>query len=122
MLRTRSKVKAWSTVAALAVLAPLAACGGDDSGSTETEAPTVAPSSDAPAEPGLSGSIFVSGSSTVEPITTAVAKLFSDANPDVAIQIEGPGTGDGFAKFCACDTDISDASRPIKAEEAQTCA
>ena len=120
MLRTRSKVKAWSAVAALAVLAPLAACGGDDSGSTE--APTVAPSSDAPAEPGLSGSIFVSGSSTVEPITTAVAKLFSDANPDVAIQIEGPGTGDGFAKFCAGETDISDASRPIKAEEAQTCA
>lgn len=121
MLRTRSKVKAWSTVAALAVLAPLAACGGDDGGST-TEAPTVAPSSEAPAEPGLSGSIFVSGSSTVEPITTAVAKLFGEANPDVAIQIEGPGTGDGFAKFCAGETDISNASRPIKAEEVQTCA
>jgi phosphate transport system substrate-binding protein len=70
----------------------------------------------------LSGSIFVSGSSTVEPITTAVAKLFSDANPNVAIQVEGPGTGDGFAKFCAGETDISNASRPIKGEEAATCA
>ncbi|MFM7871598.1 MAG: substrate-binding domain-containing protein, partial [Actinomycetota bacterium] len=120
MLRTCSKVKAWSAVAALAVLAPLAACGGDDGGSTDT--PTVAPSSEAPTDGGLGGSIFVSGSSTVEPITTAVAKLFSDANPDVAIQIEGPGTGDGFAKFCAGETDISNASRTIKAEEAQTCA
>jgi phosphate transport system substrate-binding protein len=64
----------------------------------------------------------VSGSSTVEPITTAVAKLFGAANPDVAIQVEGPGTGDGFAKFCAGETDISDASRPIKPEEIETCA
>ena len=115
--------KRWSAVAALAVILPLAACGGDDSSSEATEAPasSAAESTMAP-EPGLSGSIFVSGSSTVEPITTAVAKLFGEANPDVAIQVEGPGTGDGFAKFCAGETDISDASRPIKAEEAQTCA
>jgi phosphate transport system substrate-binding protein len=108
---------------AAAVFLPLAACGGDDGSTSEsTEAPaSTAETTEAP-EPGLSGSIFVSGSSTVEPITTAVAKLFGDANPDVAIQVEGPGTGDGFAKFCAGETDISDASRPIKAEEAQTCA
>ncbi len=115
--------KRWSAVAALAVVLPLAACGGDDSSSEATEAPasSAAETTMSP-EPGLSGSIFVSGSSTVEPITTAVAKLFGEANPDVAIQVEGPGTGDGFAKFCAGETDISDASRPIKAEEAQTCA
>ena len=115
--------KRWSAVAALAVILPLAACGGDDSSSEATEAPasSEAESTMAP-EPGLGGSIFVSGSSTVEPITTAVAKLFGEANPDVAIQVEGPGTGDGFAKFCAGETDISDASRPIKGEEAQTCA
>jgi phosphate transport system substrate-binding protein len=115
--------KRWVAFAAAAVLVPLAACGGDDDSSGSTEAPaSSAASTEAPAEPGLSGSIFVSGSSTVEPITTAVAKLFGEANPDVAIQVEGPGTGDGFAKFCAGETDISDASRPIKAEEAQTCA
>lgn len=117
-------VKRWSMIAALAVTLPLAACGGDDDSST-TEAPATsgAPaSSDAPTDGGLSGSIFVSGSSTVEPITTAVAKLFSDANPDLAIQVEGPGTGDGFAKFCAGETDISNASRAIKDEEAATCA
>lgn len=108
----------------------LAACGGDDGSSNETTAPaeSAAPAeSTAPAENGgetssLEGSIFVSGSSTVEPITTAVAKLFSDANPNVAIQVEGPGTGDGFAKFCAGETDISNASRAIKDAEAEECA
>ena len=108
----------------------LVACGGDDGSSNETTAPaeSAAPAeSTAPAENGgetssLEGSIFVSGSSTVEPITTAVAKLFSDANPNVAIQVEGPGTGDGFAKFCAGETDISNASRAIKDAEAEECA
>ncbi len=42
--------------------------------------------------------------------------------PGVAITVEGPGTGDGFAKFCAGETDISDASRPISEEEQATCA
>lgn len=122
MLVTRSKFKAWGAVAALVVLAPVAACGGDDGDSSESSAAPVAESTDAPAEPSLSGSIFASGSSTVEPITTAVAKLFSESNPNVAIQVEGPGTGDGFAKFCAGESDISNASRPIKGEEAATCA
>lgn len=123
MINSRSKFRTWGAVAALVVLAPLAACGGDDNGSSADSSSSIAPTSEAPSEePGLSGSIFVSGSSTVEPITTAVAKLFSDANPNVAIQVEGPGTGDGFAKFCAGETDISNASRPIKGEEAATCA
>jgi len=98
----------------------LAACGSDDT-SSSSESTSAVETTEA-AEGGLSGSIFVSGSSTVEPITTAVAKLFGAANPDIAIQVEGPGTGDGFAKFCAGETDISDASRPIKAEEAEACA
>jgi phosphate transport system substrate-binding protein len=98
----------------------LAACGSDD-GESSSESTSAVETTEG-GEGGLSGSIFVSGSSTVEPITTAVAKLFGAANPDVAIQVEGPGTGDGFAKFCAGETDISDASRPIKGEEAETCA
>jgi phosphate transport system substrate-binding protein len=57
----------------------------------------------------------------VEPISVAVGKKFSDANSAVAIQVDGPGTGDGFAKFCAGETDISDASRPIRAEEVEAC-
>ena len=115
MKTNRSKMKL-ALAATIALAIPLAACGGDDSGSsTDTDAPDNGSS-------GVSGSLFISGSSTVEPITAAVAKLFSDANPDVAIQVEGPGTGDGFAKFCNGESDISNASRPIKEKEAQTCA
>jgi phosphate transport system substrate-binding protein len=91
-----------------------AACGGDDESTESTE--TTAPSGG-----GLSGSIFVTGSSTVEPITTAVGKRFSDANPGVAIAVEGPGTGDGFAKFCNGEADVADASRAIKGSEVEKC-
>jgi phosphate transport system substrate-binding protein len=69
----------------------------------------------------VSGEIFISGSSTVEPISAAVGTAFSDANPGVAVTVEGPGTGDGFALFCNGETDISDASRPIAGDEVTTC-
>jgi phosphate transport system substrate-binding protein len=86
-----------------------------------SEAPTgSAPTFSMPT--GLSGEIAVSGSSTVEPISAAAATVFADSNPDVAITVEGPGTGDGFARFCVGETDISDASRPISADEVSTCA
>jgi ABC-type phosphate transport system substrate-binding protein len=68
------------------------------------------------------GTIFVSGSSTVEPISNGVAEDFKAANSGFDYTVEGPGTGDGFAKFCAGETDISDASRPISEEEVATCA
>ena len=47
--------------------------------------------------------------------------MVKDANPDFNYTVEGPGTGDGFKRFCAGETDISDASRKIKDEEAQAC-
>ena len=59
----------------------------------------------------ISGEVFISGSSTVEPISVRVAELFEDVAPDVSVDVEGPGTGDGFAKFCNDETDIS-ASMP----------
>lgn len=90
----------------IALTLVVAACGGDEAGNGVDE----------------STSIEVSGSSTVEPITALVAEDFSAANPDVAISVEGPGTGDGFARFCNGETDISDASRPIKSSEAEDCA
>lgn len=65
----------------------------------------------------LTGSIAISGSSTVEPISAANAEKFAAENPDVQISVDGPGTGDGFELFCNGDTDISDASRPIDVEE-----
>lgn len=74
-----------------------------------------------PAAAQSSGEVNVSGSSTVEPITSLVAELFSGKNPDVSIRVDGPGTGDGFKLFCNDETDISDASRAIKPEEAAAC-
>jgi phosphate transport system substrate-binding protein len=69
----------------------------------------------------FSGKIAIEGSSTVQPITQAVAEGFAQENPDVQITVGGAGTGDGFEAFCAGDTQISDASRPIEAEEQQVC-
>jgi len=95
------------TVLILVLALVAAACGGDDPD---------------PAASGGSGSIVISGSSTVEPISARNAQKFADLNPDVTISVEGPGTGDGFKKFCAGQTDISDASRAIKESEASDCA
>jgi ABC-type phosphate transport system substrate-binding protein len=68
------------------------------------------------------GTIFVTGSSTVEPVSNAVAEAFKAANAGFNYTVEGPGTGDGFAKFCAGEADIADASRPISEEEVALCA
>lgn len=68
------------------------------------------------------GEIYVSGSSTVEPITNAVAEAFAADNSGFQYTVEGPGTGDGFALFCNGETDISDASRAISEEEVAACA
>jgi len=70
----------------------------------------------------LSGSIAISGSSTVEPVSVAVAEKFNAENPGVEISVDGPGTSDGFELFCNGDTDISDASRAIDQEELDACA
>ena len=67
------------------------------------------------------GEIFVSRSSTVEPITNAVAEAYAATDSDFEYTVEGPGTGDGFAQFCAGETDISDASRAISEEEIALC-
>ncbi len=69
----------------------------------------------------LSGQIEADGSSTVFPITEAVAEAFGEENPDVRIAVGVSGTGGGFTRFAAREIDISDASRPIKASEAALC-
>jgi len=111
---------------ALAATMFVAACGGGAASPAATTTPaTGAPATTTPAEStpaGVSGAIIVSGSSTVEPISTGVAEALAAANPDFTYTVEGPGTGDGFKKFCAGETDISDASRAIKDEETADCA
>ncbi len=70
----------------------------------------------------LKGKITIDGSSTVEPITSAVSEEFSIANTGVQAPVGISGTGGGFKRFVAGETDISNASRPIKKEEAEACA
>jgi phosphate transport system substrate-binding protein len=70
---------------------------------------------------GLKGSIRIDGSSTVGPLTQAVAEKFSESNPDVQVSVGVAGTGGGFEKFCVGETDMNDASREIEPEEAKIC-
>ncbi|HEX5904224.1 MAG TPA: phosphate ABC transporter substrate-binding protein PstS family protein [Actinomycetota bacterium] len=108
------KRRKWLTlVASLSALSLVAAaCGGDDddgggaTGETSEE---------------VTGSLNISGSSTVEPITSLVAEKFIGQNPGVDVAVDGPGTSDGFELFCNGETDISDASRPIEEEEVTAC-
>lgn len=74
------------------------------------------------AEGDLSGSVVVSGSSTVEPISSNVGERFFAANDGVEMNVTGPGTSDGIEQFCAGEIDIADASRAIKDEEIESCA
>ncbi|HYU61431.1 MAG TPA: PstS family phosphate ABC transporter substrate-binding protein [Solirubrobacterales bacterium] len=96
---------------ALAVVGALGvgvtACGDDDEGTSGGE--------------NLSGKITLDGSSTVQPFAEAAAELFNEDNPDVDITVGAAGTSGGFEKFCAGETDISDASRPIEPEEVDVC-
>jgi phosphate transport system substrate-binding protein len=69
----------------------------------------------------LSGSIRIDGSSTVAPLTEAMAEEFMAENSGVRVTVGTSGTGGGFEKFCAGETDISDASREIEPEEIEAC-
>jgi phosphate transport system substrate-binding protein len=98
----------------LGLVALLAAgCGRDDSNSSGTT--TSAGGSD------LSGRIEADGSSTVGPYTTAAAERFQRENSGVQVTVGVSGTGGGFERFCRGETDLSNASRPIKDEEAAAC-
>lgn len=66
---------------------------------------------------GLSGKIDIDGSSTVYPISEAIAADFKEVQPGVNVTVGVSGTGGGFKRFVKGETDISDASRPIKPEE-----
>jgi phosphate transport system substrate-binding protein len=90
-----------------------AGCGGDDddSGSGTSGGDTAS----------VSGDILIDGSSTVAPLSSAAAEAFSGENSGVNITVGTSGTGGGFERFCAGETDISDASRAIEPDEVQAC-
>ncbi|MFM9108250.1 MAG: PstS family phosphate ABC transporter substrate-binding protein [Chloroflexota bacterium] len=70
----------------------------------------------------LTGEIISDGSSTVGPITQAIAEEFNAVAPNVKTSVDISGTGGGFERFCAGETDVQNASRSIKDEEAAACA
>ena len=99
-------------VLALAGARALSACGGQQAASDPgAEGPGAA----------LSGTIASDGSSTVGPLTSAAAELFMTENTGVNITVGTSGTGGGFKKFCEGQTQVSNASRPIKDEEKAAC-
>ncbi len=101
--------------AALVLALTLAACGGDDEPAENGD-----PGSSS--EEALSGSIEIDGSSTVGPLTDAISEEYAAVQPDVTVTLGISGTGGGFERFCGTgDTDISNASRPIKDDEIAMC-
>ncbi len=131
-MRTFSK-KAAASVLALSLLA--AACGDDADTADTTDTTEEEPAGDeemdeegdeaaAEGEGGeaLSGSIEIDGSSTVGPLTDAIAEEYAEAQPDVTVNLSISGSGGGFERFCNVgDTQISNASRPIEDEEIANC-
>lgn len=123
-MRMRTWRHAAATLAVLAIAAT--ACGNspEDSEPAAADANDNAENNDGSAEGGaLSGSIEIDGSSTVGPLTDAIAEEYAAVQPDVTVNLSISGSGGGFERFCNVgDTQISNASRPIKDEEARACA
>lgn len=92
---------------ALLSSALVTACGSKNSSETENQK--------------LTGEVKIDGSSTVYPITEAVAEEYRINQPDVKVTVGVSGTGGGFKKFGRGEVDINDASRPIKEQEAAIC-
>lgn len=111
MRKTTAKIFA-SSALVIGALA-LSACGGQSSAGE--------PAGSGEGSGGMTGSVNTDGSSTVAPLTEAAADLFRDEEAGVNVSVATSGTGGGFKVFCAGETDISNASRAIKDEEAAEC-
>lgn len=124
MKQQTTRFGAWTLrLSSLALVATLAACGGEQTApeATDTTSSETATETTEGSGSEMSGSVAVDGSSTVFPITEAMAEEYQAANPNVRVTVGVSGTGGGFKKFCAGETDISNASRPIKEEEIALC-
>jgi phosphate transport system substrate-binding protein len=115
-VRIRPVLRLVLLLLALAVLALGAAgCGRDDDEDDADAAAATDTTAETTEE--LSGDIIIDGSSTVGPLTTAAAEAYRAEQPGVNVEVGISGTGGGFERFCAGETDISNASRPIDEEE-----
>lgn len=107
-------------IAALALT--LTACAGEEE-TTGTDGTGSGANAGATVDTTVTGDVIVDGSSTVYPMSTAAFELMKAEGAAIEVSVAESGTGGGFEKFCAGDTDISDASRPIKEdEEVPVCA
>ncbi|MGH2802414.1 MAG: PstS family phosphate ABC transporter substrate-binding protein [Thermoleophilaceae bacterium] len=104
----------FALIGALALALSVAACGED-----EDENGTGGGGGGGGSE--LSGNIRIDGSSTVAPLSEPAGEQFNGEHPDVRVTVGTSGTGGGFEKFCAGETDISDASRQIEPDEEKLC-
>jgi phosphate transport system substrate-binding protein len=118
-----SKVQLVAPLVALAI--GISSCGGENNQASNNPSPATeggaTPATNTATGSNLSGTVKVDGSSTVYPISEAMAEEFQKANPGIKVTVASSGTGGGFKKFCAGETDISNASRPIKPEEVELC-
>ncbi len=101
---------------------PQAIGSNSESSNSETDNPTSAPAEGTAALADLTGDIVIDGSSTVFPVTQAAVEEFSQQAPEIRISVSISGSGGGFKRFCNGETDISNASRPIRPEEVELCA
>lgn len=114
--------KAFLSIFVLFVLAVLAACGPQNLGENETNTGSdneATEENNTETSEKLTGEVQIDGSSTVYPIAEAVAEEYGFVQPEVKVSVGVSGTGGGFERFIAGETDISNASRPIKDEEKQ---
>jgi phosphate transport system substrate-binding protein len=105
-MRKRLLWRVGVTACGMALLVTSAAAGGNSSRPTEEV---------------VSGTVTADGSSTVGPFTTAAAEAFRRSNRGARITVGISGTGGGFERFCRGETDLSNASRPIRYSEAAKC-
>ncbi|GAA2209516.1 PstS family phosphate ABC transporter substrate-binding protein [Nonomuraea monospora] len=104
-----------TALTATACVFVLAACGGGNQTPARQGEDSGQPARE------LAGDVKVDGSSTVAPLATAAAELFAEQQAKVRVTVGTSGTGGGFEKFCNGETDISNASRQIEAEEVAAC-
>jgi phosphate transport system substrate-binding protein len=112
--RTRWPACIWP-VALLVVALGASGCGGRPAAAVTQGAVPAGPASN------MQGAVSADGSSTVGPLMQVAAEHFGEFTPGVAVSVGVAGTGGGFERFCAGETDLSDASRAIKPEEAAAC-
>jgi phosphate transport system substrate-binding protein len=118
MLSQKTRLIFLASITTLAL--GITSCGGNQANNPNGEAGGSSPATGTASNSNLSGKVLVDGSSTVFPISEAMAEEFQKANPGVQVTVGSSGTGGGFKKFCNNETDITGASRPIKPSEVET--